>query len=483
MKYVNLKIGLLILGSFMLMKGGEMDLSEEDPMLHQSLSSFMQYPVSNVQQQAQHTVEIPDLKFFDSIPHRQVYLGANYEKIFLQKWTEHRKTNLFTCSPGNLIKSVQYRSAYDDLIVVTRDELFLYSIAEAIKKVLCPIAQNHYIKSIEQLSDNRLVAMTNERVHYWNLKSGAERILVTNGNKLTLVADDVNNQRFLFTDKQHLILYDLITGSYENIDMKKPIQSAIYKNESLYVMTKHAILHYDIASNICKRLVSLPKYVLRSVVSNNDGTKLLIRTDNKVILYDLLTNLWQTLFTTDSDHIWSVCFYDKNEDQYIIRTNDRVELHDILTGDAQVLFEKDKKENSLFSVHHNKERDELLITMMRRVLIVSLAAQKSYLLETLPADDHIKTAQYKGTFLQVGSVKGRYNIYNLAPLDACKQLKPHSQQIQTPRSSDLIIDEYEKLFEEHDATPLQTRDYNVLMTGFVACMALFIGPIFPLYQG
>jgi hypothetical protein len=292
--------------------------------------------------------------------------------------------------------------------------------------------------------------MTNERVHYWNLKSGAERILIANGKNLALVADDVNNQRLLFTEnKQHLILYDLTTGSYEKVDMQKPIQSAIYKNESLYVMTKHSVLHYDIASNICKRLVSLPKYVLRSVVSNRDGIKLLIRTDNKVIVYDSLTNFWQTVFTTDTDHIWSVCFYDKNEDQYIIRTNDRVELHDISTGDAQVLFEKDKKENALFSVHHNKERDELLITMMRRVLIVSLATQKSHLLATLSADDHTKFAQYKGTFLQVGSVKGRYNIYNLAPLD--------------------------------DSQALQARNYNILMTGFVACLSLFICSIFPLY--
>lgn len=491
MKNISTKIGLLVLGLFILIAEAsqrEMSCFEEDAILEQSLSSFMQNPTSNIQQQAQHTIEIPDLIFFDDIPSRNEYLWATHERIFLQKWTEKRKTDLFTCSPGNLIKSVQYRSAYDDLIVVTRDALFLYSIVEAMKKILCPIAQNHYIKSIEQLPDNRLVAMMNERVHYWNFKAGTEHILLTNGKKLALVADDVHNQRLLFTENsQHLGLYDLITGSYKKVNMKEPIQSAIYKNGSLYVMTEHSVSDYDIASNVCKRLVSLPQYTLRSVISNNDGTKLLIRTDNKVILYDLLTGRWQTIFTTDSDHIWSVSFYDRNEDQYIMRTNDRVELHDILTGDAKVLFEKEKRENALFGVHHNRERDELLITMMRRALIVSLASQKSYQLATLPDDDHIKEARYKGTCLQVGSVKGKYSLYNLTFLNTCKQLESqYSQEADTPVSSD-TIDEYNKLFDEHDAKndpsnqPLQIRNHNLLITGCIALMSLCMGSFFSIY--
>lgn len=477
---MSIKVGLLAQLFFMVLEGGQ-----NDSLLNQSLSAFIKSGPS-IGQRPQQVAEHSDLKFFNAIAGRDEYLWADYEKICLQKWGEDRGTSLFVCSPDDHIKSVCYRSLYDDLIVATRSELFVYSIASAIKRVLCSIPLNQSLRSIEQLSDNRLIAMIHDRVHYWNLESGHEHTFLTNGKRLRLVVDDMHNQRLLWTGNRQLVFYDLSAGSSESIDIRAPIQSSIYKNGALYMMTKHSVLHYDLEHNTYKRIISLPKYLLQSMVLKSDGTQLLLKTNDQVLLYDFANKHLQSIVSENNGRIWAVSFYDKNEDQYIFRTGNGVELYDKKTGKAQVLFEKDKEENALFGLHYNNERDELLITMMKRALIVPFGFQRSYIFKTFSDDDYIKSAHYNEGHLQVVSIKGRCAMYDLALLDASEQLEWDDSEIDIQGVSDQI-DEYEKLFEAHDAKrdaySLKAKGYQILMTNWVVFLSFFLHSLAWLYQG
>ena len=480
MRYMSIQIGLLAQLFFMVLKGGQ-----DDSLLNQPLSAFIKLG-SYSGQKPQRVTEHADLKFFNALAGREEYLWADYDKICLQKWGEHRGATLFVCPPDDHIKAVHYRSLYDDLIVATRSELFVYSIANAMKRVLCAIPLNQSLRSIEQLSDHRLLAMMRDHVHYWNLESGHERIFLTKGKRLRFVVDDMHNQRLFFTGNRQLVFYDLKTGSSKDIDIKVPIQSSIYKNGALYMMTKHSVLHYDLEGKAYKRIIFLPKDLLQSMVFKGDGTQLLLRTNDQVLLYDVANKYLQTIVSENNGRIWAASFYDKNDDQYIFRTGNGVELYDKRTCSTQVLFEKDKKENALFGLHYNNERNELLITMMKRVLIVPFSSQKSYVFKIFSDDDYIRSARYNEGHLQVVSIKGRCAEYDLALLDASEDLESDSSEIDIQKVPDQI-DEYEKLFEEHDAKrgtcALQAKGYQMLMANWVVFLSFFLHSLAWLYQG
>lgn len=507
MKYVGITIGLLFSFFFVVIEGaseskgslGYYDgglnahISEDDPFLHQSL--LQEVSLADRQKsiqlsnflKAQQTIQCAEgVTFFEYIPRRKEYLIAHHDKIFSKRLADNAEQDLFTCDKDDLIRSVQYRPEYDDLIVATKKELFLLSvIAETIKKELYRIPQNHYIRSIEQLPYNRLLMMSSDHIRCWDFESNMHYVLADGDRSLKFVAGQMDKQRLLFTENQHVVVYDLETHCCTRMDMKKPIQSVIYKNGLLYAMTEHSVLRYDLEKNICKRLIAMPYDSLRSFSCNNDGTKLLMRTDQEVILHDII-NSKQTILHTDSDHIWSLCFYDKDDNQYIVRTAYGMGLCDIKTGVRKMLFKKDEKENALFSVCHNKKRDELLVTTMRRAILLSFATQKLFLLQTLPDNDYIKSAKYdeSGTHVLVGSMKGRYALYDLVHLDACEQLE--KQDLKAPDISIASdqVDEYEKLFEEHDAragAPSQSNNYHILITGCLAVATWLMSSFGPLY--
>lgn len=468
-----------------------------------------------------------EVKFFDYMPSRKEYIIANRDIIVATKLDGDTERKLFDCAPYDLIKSVQYRPVYDDLIVATKNELFLCSVANAVKKVLHAIPQNQYIRSITQLPYNRLLMMTNDHVRYWDFESNTSFVLEGGDGDFKLVPGDMNRQRLLFTKDQYFMICDLEARSCAYIDMKNPILSALYKNGSLYAMSLRAILHYDIERDISKRLIDTHSS-LRSFSCNNDGTKLLMRTRCNLILYDII-NSQKTILNTDIfNENCAANFYDKDENQYILRTSDRIELRNILTNSAKVLFKKDKNENSLFTVHHNRARDELLIATMRRAIIVSLKNQKTYELETLPNSDYIKSIGCDATdsYVHVGSIKNIYVMHDLADLEKCKQLEfEQHQEISLPAIANQIVDqkqfkeidpsisldqvleleqhqkadlsitvaqinqeacpsvsseqlkEYEELFEEHDAradAPSSINNYHILITGCVAFVSWFM---------